>query len=345
MKVLSIVVAAGALILAVVLGTQWVRGAGESAAQATTTEVAAPATDVVTRRTLEHAEEFTGTVGYGEVFTLPGKAMGTVTWVPQKGDVLSPGDVLYRTDDRPTYWTKAEVPMYRELSFGSEGDDAAQLQRYLIGEGFLDSDFEVGGKFNAATRTAVKEWQEDRGLKKTGRIDASQLLFLPYDALRVASAPRLGEQATGGVLDVTLSDLYVTVDVTGRKKDVLDDATEIRVETADGTIHIAQVQSIKTQPSQDEFSEQEYRVRLTLADATGQESGQAGVDAVDVLATDVLTVPARALIALVEGGFGVEVVLDDGTTAYRAVDIGEFADGWVEITGDIADGDLVVVPE
>lgn len=344
MKVLPIV-AGGALVLGVVFGAQWVTGAAEPSAAANTEQAVAPTTDTVTRRTLEHAEEFTGTIGYGETFSLPGTATGTVTWVPDKGDVLAPGDLLYRTDDRPTYWTKAGVPMYRELSSDSEGGDVAQLQRYLIGEGFLEADFEVEGKFNSATRTAVKEWQEDRGLKRSGRVDAAQLLFLPYDALRVESAPRLGDQASGGVLDVTLSDLYVTIDVSGRKKDVFDDATEIRVETANGEIHTAGVESIKAQPSQDEFSEQEYRVRLTLADETAQDTGQAGIEAVDILATDVLTVPARALIALVEGGFGVEVALDDTTTEYRAVEVGAFAGGWVEITGDVAEGDLVVVPE
>lgn len=344
MRVVGAIAIAGALVFAAVLGTQWTRVAGEPAAQATTTEATTLTTDVVSRRTLEHAEEFTGTVGYGETFALPGQAMGTVTWVPAKGDALSPGDVLYRTDDRPTYWTKAAIPMYRSLSFGEEGEDVAQLQRYLESEGFLDAEYAISGEFDSATRSAAKEWQEARGLEKTGRIDATQLLFLPYDSLRVATAPRVGDQAAGGVLDVTLSHLFVTVDVGGGKKSVFDDATEIEVETADGTIHSAHVHSIKPRASQDEYGEQQYRVRLTLPSTTNQESGEVTVDAVDVLAADVLAVPARALIALVEGGFGVEVVVDDGTTQYRAVEIGDFADGWVEVTGNVAEGDRVVVP-
>lgn len=343
MRIAAIATAMGALVLAVVFGTQWARGAGEPAALATVSETTAPTTDTVSLQTLEHTEEFSGTVGYGETFSLPGQAAGTVTWVPQKGAVLSPGDVLYRTDDRPTSWTRGEIPMYRELSSGSEGDDVAQLQRYLIDEGFLESDFDVNGKFTSATRRAVKDWQDERGLKTSGRIDATQLLFLPYDALRVAATPRVGDQAAGGVLDVTLSDLFVTVDVSGRKKGVFDDATEVTVETADGAVHAAAVQSIKARPAQDEFGEQQYRVRLTLPGSTEQESGEATVEAVDVLAADVLTVPARALIALVEGGFGVEVALEDGTTEYRAVEVGAFADGLVEVTGDVAEGDRVVI--
>ena len=51
----------------------------------------------------------------------------------------------------------------------------------------------------------------------------------------------------------------------------------------------------------------------------------------------------EALVALAEGGYAVEVTGPDGNRDYRAVSIGEFADGWVEITGDLSEGDEVVV--
>ena len=60
MRIAAIIAIAGALVFAVVLGAQWMRGAGEPAAQATTTDSPTAATDVVSRRTLEHTEEFTG---------------------------------------------------------------------------------------------------------------------------------------------------------------------------------------------------------------------------------------------------------------------------------------------
>jgi hypothetical protein len=80
-------------------------------------------------------------------------------------------------------------------------------------------------------------------------------------------------------------------------------------------------------------------------------AGAAGLDAapVDVqltrdAATGVLAVPVRALLALAEGGYALEVV-DGATTRLVGVETGAFADGYVEVTGDIADGDDVVVPE
>jgi hypothetical protein len=59
----------------------------------------------------------------------------------------------------------------------------------------------------------------------------------------------------------------------------------------------------------------------------------------------VLTVPVAALVALAEGGFGVEVVAGD-SRRYVAVEAGLFADGRAEVTGaGLRQGMLVVVPK
>ncbi len=62
-----------------------------------------------------------------------------------------------------------------------------------------------------------------------------------------------------------------------------------------------------------------------------------------VSAKGVLAVPVEAIVALAEGGFAVEVV-DGATTHYVRVTLGAFADGMVEIDGDVAEGQNVVVP-
>jgi hypothetical protein len=59
---------------------------------------------------------------------------------------------------------------------------------------------------------------------------------------------------------------------------------------------------------------------------------------------DVLTVPVAALLALAEGGYGVQVV-DGATTRVVAVETGMFASGRVEVSGDgIAEGTTVGMP-
>jgi len=70
---------------------------------------------------------------------------------------------------------------------------------------------------------------------------------------------------------------------------------------------------------------------------------------------DVLFVPVNALIALAEGGYAVEIYSgnqesevftgESGVdTTYVGVEIGVFTDGYVEIIGNISEGQLVIVP-
>jgi multidrug efflux pump subunit AcrA (membrane-fusion protein) len=62
-------------------------------------------------------------------------------------------------------------------------------------------------------------------------------------------------------------------------------------------------------------------------------------------AKNVLTVPVNALVALPEGGYGVQVV-DGSTTRYVAVKTGMFAGGRVEVSGGgLAEGMTVGVPK
>ena len=56
-------------------------------------------------------------------------------------------------------------------------------------------------------------------------------------------------------------------------------------------------------------------------------------------AAGVLAVPVRALVALSDGGYAVEI--DD---TLIQVETGEFAGGLVEVTGAIEEGDEVVIP-
>lgn len=331
--------------LATVAAVWWTAGQSEAPAETTTTEPQTRATDLVATRTLEETEEFTGSLGYGDQFALPGYASGTVTWVPEEESILEPGAELYRVDDRPTYWAHGDVPMYRELASGKEGADVEQLQRFLQEEGYLDAEATIDGDYGSATRRAVKAWQDDHDHDDTGRINATQLLFLPYEAIRVASAPRIGESVQGGVLEVTEPDLFVSATINGRKKKVFEGTPNIEVKTAAGNRYAATVESIEARQSQDPFGGQEYLVRLKLDSTNGEKPGEVTVEVIDILAEDVLAVPARALLALVEGGYAVEKIGDDGTTSYVAVEIGEFADGWVEVTGDLTVGHTVVVPE
>ncbi len=70
---------------------------------------------------------------------------------------------------------------------------------------------------------------------------------------------------------------------------------------------------------------------------------------------DILYVPVNALLALAEGGYALEVyegnngddlstIKSGQNTTYVGVEIGVFTDGYVEVKGNISEGQLVIVP-
>ena len=88
-------------------------------------------------------------------------------------------------------------------------------------------------------------------------------------------------------------------------------------------------------------------VTVTLDDptATGAlDQAPVQVAITTATATDVLAVPVEALVALLEGGYAVEIQ-QGATQSYVGVKLGLFANGWVEITGNgLQAGQTVVVP-
>ena len=84
-------------------------------------------------------------------------------------------------------------------------------------------------------------------------------------------------------------------------------------------------------------SQFQHALNAIAVDLTAEEAAQVQQR------EDVLAVPVTALVALLEGGYAVEVLEDDGTHRYVRVDPGLFQDGAVEVAGDgLAAGDIVV---
>ena len=58
--------------------------------------------------------------------------------------------------------------MYRNLSFGSRGDDVVALQEFLRSEGYLSAN--ATGYFGPATRAALARWQASQGIAAVGAL-------------------------------------------------------------------------------------------------------------------------------------------------------------------------------
>jgi peptidoglycan hydrolase-like protein with peptidoglycan-binding domain len=350
---LPVAVAAGAWLL-----TTTGAGAGSPP-----TVVAPPAAARVTRQDLADTKQVDGTLGYGEAHTVASEVAGVVTWLPAEGAKVTRGQPLYRVDNLPVVLMYGTVPPYRVLKVGvDDGTDVKELEQNLSALGY--SGFTVDEHYTDATAQAVRDWQKALGLPETGSVEPGRGFVTP-DAVRVATlkAEVAGRTAAGQpVLMYTGTARLVTVDL-----DVTDEAlartgAKVTVTLPEGKTTKGTVTGVGTvahkpagqnttgtgQQSGSSSDTATIDVTVTLDDPAaggGLDAAPVDVDFVSEEHRGVLTVPVAALLALREGGYGLEVV-DGTTTRLVAVQVGLFANGRVEVSGpDIAEGATVGVPK
>lgn len=336
------VVAVGAGVGAIVAG-----GSDAEAADGATPTASA----AVERRDLVERETFSGALGYSDERSVIGNLAGTVTWTADEGAVRERGQVLYRVDQEPVVLMFGATPAWRPMTQGDTGADVLQLERNLVTLGHdPDRDIEVDREFDWATTNAVQDWQEALGVDETGTVELGQVVFL-NGARRVGTIESgIGSSAAAGrpVMITTSTKRSVTVELDARRQDLVKVGDRERVELPDGeevSARVTEIGAVATAANAE--ADPTITVTLTLASSRGVTAlDQAPVD-VEISkeeSQDALSVPVTALLALSGGGYGVEVRGEDGTRVV-AVEVGLFADGYVEVAGDgIQEGTEVVVP-
>lgn len=337
-------------------------GAGITGAESgpSTTAAISPAADApvdtakVVRRDLAETASFDGTLGYGTTSGLsaPAGRAGTVTRAPVLGAVIDRGGEVWRIDGEPTVLFLGDTPLWRELSTASSDNaDIAVAKRNLQALGHFDGLlFTDDDTFDAATALAVRRWQASLGVTETGTIALGAAVVAPA-AVRVASVDAgVGSPAQGKVLTVTGTLQVVSVELDASKRSQLPVGEEVKVKLPGATFVAAKVTDVgrvATSDSGDNNSPgggdttPKVAITITLADGTAKsdlDETPVKVQAVTASAKGVLAVPVGALVALREGGLAVERV----GKGYVAVTAGMYADGFVEVTGSIAEGDEVV---
>jgi hypothetical protein len=331
----------------------WAGDGSTKAAPATATPVA---TAVIERATISATEDWDGTLEYGSPFTVSSSAEGTITRLVDQGETVKRGDELFRVNEQPVILLYGVVPMYRDLGPGDSGIDVKQLEKNLAALGY--DGVTVDDEYTFSTADAVRAWQEDLGATPTGTVARGDVVFLPEgrhaDALRVD----VGDAAVPGapVLDVTGTDQVVTLEADIDDRDLFDVDTEVTVVLPDGdevpgtvgSTAVVEVSSESAGGAEGGAIESEsiLQVEITLNKRVSDELIGASVDIVVAIdkRTDVLVVPVNALLGLAEGGYGLEVVANDGSTSIVAVTTGLFGGGKVEVEGDgVTDGTVVGV--
>ncbi len=273
-----------------------------------------------------------GSVDFGEVIFLPGPA--------QVVDVLvSPGD-------------QATSPiMVVSTGDAATGYDVAQLESALLALGFdAEGELITDGIYDDATNSAVIEFQVATGMEPDGVVNLGEVVFQP-GAVRVTDV--LAGEATGvnpgsPILGISASEKVVRLDLPAANQGLVAPGDGVIVELPDFSEVPATVISVAQTATRTQDGGATFEVLIQLDDPS--VAGQLDEAPVDVLVLsdsveDVVAIPVSALVALLEGGYAVEVVNGSGLTRLVPVGVGFFADGMVEVTsGSIQPGEQVVVP-
>jgi hypothetical protein len=242
--------------------------------------------------------------------------------------------------------------------------DAQDVRNALLSSANANADIDLLQEnlhalgYDGAAASAIRNLQTDTGRSATGLIEPGQIVVAAGPVRVAAHLAEVGDVVFSGqsgqsglapgndgsdpILRYTGTNRTVTVSLTIADHDyarpgdpvVVTLPTDVEVQGV-----IAEVSTIF-----DDEGLAATEIEIPDQSALGTlEAASVDVEFVIGKREDVLAVPIAALLALPEGGFGVEIV-DGHTSRIVPVDTGLFANGNVEISGaDIAEGLMVGV--
>ena len=352
--------AAVAVLVAATCGVVAMSGADHPAAAA---RAPAANTEKVEKGALSALVSGAGTLTYrarsdGSPYVVVNQADGVYTELPEAGDKVSCGGVLYRVDNRPVLLLCGTVPAYRALHVGVRGPDVRQLNRNLHQLGY-DADAHVridpgDNAFTSKTEQALRVLQRRKSVGVTGGLATDDTVFLP-EAVRIAKVTgQVGGSARPGapVLSATSDKLHVRVDLDASQQGEVKKGDRAQI-TLPGNRPVTGRVAGFGRVAQAEQGSQAAAATIPTFIALGDPAKAGGLDqapvGVDITTKGVekaLSVPVTALLGKSGGGFAVEVVRGGERRELVAVKLGLFdtGGGRVQVEGDLREGDSVVVP-
>ena len=342
----------GAAVLVAVAATGGVvvLSGGEQATAAA--QAASANTATVQKGKLSAAVSQDGTLTYrarsdGSPFSAINHARGTYTELPEVGDKVDCGGVLYRVDDRPVLLLCGTVPAYRALHVGDAGQDVRQLNRNLHVR---------GDAFTTKTEKALEALQRRNGVHVTGALALGAAVFLP-EAVRIAKVTgQLGGSAQPGAqaLNATSDTLHAQVNLDPSDQGQVKRGDRAQITLPGNTTVTGNVDGfgrVAEAPAGQGSSAADATIPTYInLDDPGKARGLDKAPVRVVITTagvdSALSVPVTALVGKSGGGFAVEVVRAGERRDLVAVRVGLFdtADKRVQIEDDLHAGDQVVVP-
>jgi Putative peptidoglycan binding domain len=323
-------------------------------------------TATVARKTLVATTAVDGTLGYAGSYSVANlvsfgagaASFGVLTEIAGVGSVVEPGGVLYRVGSQPVVLMSGNLPAWRTLKAGvTDGTDIQELESNLRAFGYVASSMTVDDHWDAYTTAAVKAWQKALGLDQTGDVPLGQIVFEPTAVRVTADIARPGAAIQTGtaILEATSPTPVVTVALDPALQTKLKAGDTVSVAMPGGRVAAGTVSNVGTVATVPQVNQPGGNPTPTIAVTIGLDdpASTGGLDQAPVnvsittaTAENVLAVPVSALVELLEGGYAVQVRTGDGTLRYLPVQLGLFANGWVEVSGPgLSEGQIVVVAQ
>jgi hypothetical protein len=374
-QVVVIAAVAGALVGGLVAGGVTVTARGNSTSTASSAgDSGQVATAAVVRTTLTTPVQVGGSIGYDGSYAIANLrgGGGVYTWLPEPGQVIKQDQPLYSVSNELVPLLYGSLPAYRAFDPGmSDGADVGQLTRDLIALGY-GAGLTQSNHYSSATAAAVQRWQSALGLQATGEVPLGEVVFEPGPIRVTSVTPSPGASAGGGgVLTATSTIPIVVVNLDVSEEYLVKPGDAVSIVLPDGTStvggRIETVGTVATCPggggvgngassagespcsSAGSNSNAAPTVTVTITlDSTPPEAtldqAPVNVNITTQQVDNVLAVPVNALLALQDGGFGVDVVTGHSVHLV-GVTTGLYSNTLVQVSGSsLTAGTQVEVP-
>jgi hypothetical protein len=293
----------------------------------------------------------------GSPYAVINQAGGTYTRLPDAGDNVDCGDVLYRVDARPVLLLCGSTPTYRSLSEGDSGPDVTELNANLVHLGYATrARLDPLDHFSSETASALEKLQSKLGEDQTGSLKLGQVVFLP-ESVRIATLTgELGGTAQPGaqVAQATSDTVEVQLALDPSQQDEVKTGNRVQITLPGNTSVTGKVDRLGrvaqvTEGQNGAAAAAFIPAYISLDDpakARGLDKAPVHVEITTKGVENALSVPVTAIFGRSGGGFAVELVRAEGRRELVAVKLGLFdtAGGRVQVEGDLRVGDRVVVP-
>mgnify|MGYP001407500645 CR=1 FL=1 len=266
-------------------------------------------------------------------------------------------------------------PAWREFRLGmTPGEDVRYLEENLTALGFnTNQKFQIDQVFDEKTEEAIRRMQESYGLIVNGTLEPGDIVFAPGKSMveHISPEDAPGKHITSSEIVISITPMEKTDTSIGRSglttsslslqrvetqllvsdQDLIQTGSEVQIELPDETVvtgMITKIGKVAVVPTGNQAEDPFLEVSIAITDSKDiikWTGAPVIVSVTKTFAKNVIAAPVSALLALLDGGYALEIKKQD-TTILIPVETGIYSDGWVEIDGPgLTDGLEIVIPE